>query len=65
MNKPKCAVKGMLRPGAMCGHVIVGGVFCGHKGECQHKVQASGASAAHIGQMKVSGAGTASVGLPG
>ena len=40
MNKPKCAVKGMVRPGAMCGAVIVGGVYCGHEGECSHKVPA-------------------------
>ena len=38
MNKPKCAVKGMVRPGAMCGAVIVGGVYCGHDGNCQHKI---------------------------
>ena len=38
MNKPKCAVRGMVSRGAMCGSVIVGGVYCGHKGECQHKV---------------------------
>lgn len=38
MNKPKCAVKGMVRPGAMCGSVIVGGIYCGYDGNCQHKV---------------------------
>ena len=38
MNKPKCAVKGMVRPGAMCVAVIVGGEYCGHEGECSHKV---------------------------
>lgn len=38
MNKPKCAVNGMVRPGAMCGSVIVGGKLCGHAGECQHKI---------------------------
>ena len=37
MDKPKCAVKGMVRYGAMCGSVIVGGVYCGHEGACQHK----------------------------
>ena len=37
MNKPKCAVKGMVRPGVMCGAVIVGGIYCGHEGACQHK----------------------------
>lgn len=35
-DKPKCTVGGSLRGGrAMCGHVIVGGVFCGAaRGEC-------------------------------
>jgi len=35
-DKPKCTVRGSLRGGrAMCGHVIVGGVFCGiAHGEC-------------------------------
>ena len=28
MNKPKCAVRGMVSRGAMCGSVIVGGVYC-------------------------------------
>lgn len=32
-----CAVRGMIVPGAMCGKVIVGGKFCGHDGECEHK----------------------------
>jgi hypothetical protein len=36
--RPTCAVGGMVRPGAMCGAVIVGGKLCGHAGECQHKV---------------------------
>lgn len=40
MNNPKCAVRGMVSWGAMCGSVIVGGVYCGHKGECPHKVPA-------------------------
>lgn len=34
----RCAVGGMVKPGAMCGAVIVGGKLCGHPGECQHKV---------------------------
>jgi hypothetical protein len=35
-EKPKCTVKGSLHDGrAMCGYVIVGGVFCSLKqGEC-------------------------------
>ena len=37
-NPPRCAVRGVIRPGAMCGSVIVGGKFCGHKGECSHKL---------------------------
>lgn len=36
--RPLCAVGGMVRRGAMCGSVIVGGKYCGHGGECQHKV---------------------------
>ena len=38
LNRPRCAVRGIIRPGAMCGSVIVGGKFCGHKGECPHKL---------------------------
>ena len=44
MNKPKCAVKGMVRPGAMCVAVIVGGEYCGHEGECSHKVAPMGSN---------------------
>jgi hypothetical protein len=35
-DKPKCTVGGSLRNGrAMCGYVIVGGVFCGaDRGAC-------------------------------
>lgn len=29
MTKPICTVGGMVRPGAMCGRVIVGGELCG------------------------------------
>lgn len=29
MTKPICTVGGMVRPGAMCGRVIVGGKLCG------------------------------------
>ena len=39
--KPKCAVRGQLRPLAMCGSVIVGGKYCGYKGSCPHKVEAA------------------------
>lgn len=35
--KTKCAVRGMIQPGAMCGSVIVGGEFCGHGGPCEHQ----------------------------
>jgi hypothetical protein len=34
---PKCAVRGVIRPGAMCGAVIVGGELCGFKGKCEHQ----------------------------
>lgn len=36
--RPQCSVRGMIYSGAMCGSVTVGGEFCGHTGECQHKV---------------------------
>lgn len=36
-ERPKCGVHGAIRPGAMCGHVIVGGEHCGFAGECEHK----------------------------
>lgn len=32
-----CAVGGMIKPGALCGKCIVGGKFCGHDGDCEHK----------------------------
>ncbi len=31
---PTCSVRGMVQPGAMCGHVIVGGKFCGTTEPC-------------------------------
>lgn len=37
MEKPTCAVQGVVRPGAMCASIIVGGVQCGSSGECEHK----------------------------
>lgn len=37
-ERPTCAVRGSIRPGAMCSKVIVGGKFCGYAGECPHKV---------------------------
>lgn len=37
-QRSDCAVRGMIMPGAMCGSVIVGGKFCGHSGECPHKL---------------------------
>lgn len=39
--KTKCAVRGMIQPGAMCGSVIVGGQFCGNAGPCEHKMIAA------------------------
>lgn len=33
-----CAVRGSIEPGAICGKVIVGGKFCGHDGDCPHKL---------------------------
>lgn len=38
-EKPKCAVGGSLAGGrAMCGSIVVGGIFCGDDGECPHQV---------------------------
>ena len=39
-ERPLCAVRGLIRPGAMCGSVIVGGKLCGFDGACPHKVAA-------------------------
>lgn len=33
----RCAVRGAIQRGYMCGHVIIGGVFCGFDGECEHQ----------------------------
>lgn len=38
VERPKCAVRGLVAPGGMCGKVIVGATYCGHSGECVHKV---------------------------
>lgn len=35
--KPTCAVGGMVAPRAMCSKIIVGGKYCGHAGEREHK----------------------------
>lgn len=32
-----CAVKGAIRPGAMCGAVIVGNKLCGFDDACEHQ----------------------------
>lgn len=37
MTRPTCKVHGMIRRGAMCGHVIVGLKYCGFGGDCPHK----------------------------
>lgn len=36
--RPRCAVRGLVRRGVLCGAVAVGGEFCGHAGECPHKL---------------------------
>ena len=43
MTKPKCVVRGLVRPNAMCGHLIVGGALCAYKGSCQHQQPQSAA----------------------
>jgi hypothetical protein len=40
-QKPLCAVRGAIRPGAMCGSVIVGMQFCGFAGKCEHQREPS------------------------
>lgn len=35
--KPTCAVKGLIAPRAMCGHIIVGLKYCGYSGNCPYK----------------------------
>lgn len=37
MDKTICKVHGRIAPGAMCGKIIVGMVYCGFSGECIHK----------------------------
>lgn len=38
-DKPTCAVRGAIRPGAMCSRILVGGELCGFAGECEHKIE--------------------------
>jgi hypothetical protein len=44
--KPLCAVQGLIRRGAMCSQIIVGGKLCGYSGKCEHQ------RAAAIGQAR-------------
>ena len=38
VSKPLCSVAGVVAPGAMCGHVIVGRKYCGAPpGDCEHQ----------------------------
>ena len=41
---PRCAVKGLVAPRAMCACVMMGG-RCGNKGPCQHKLDPKPATA--------------------
>jgi hypothetical protein len=41
-EQPRCAVRGLVARGVMCGRVRVGGEFCGHAGDCPHKVIPNG-----------------------
>lgn len=41
---PRCAVKGLVAPRAMCACVMMGG-RCGTKGPCPHKLEAKPATA--------------------
>lgn len=38
--KIKCDCRGLVRPGAMCRHIMVGGEFCGASASklCEHQV---------------------------
>ena len=39
MDKPKCVVRGLIARHGMCGSVITGGLFCGNKADCKHKIE--------------------------
>ena len=32
-----CAVSGLVKPRAMCPHIIVGAKACGYSGDCDHQ----------------------------
>jgi len=36
-DKPTCAVRGLIRRGAMCSQIISGGKLCGYTGKCEHQ----------------------------
>ena len=36
-ERPTCAVQGLIRRGAMCSQIIVGGKLCGYDGACEHQ----------------------------
>ncbi len=45
-NRSRCAIRGVDDRGRACGLICVGGIFCGHKGECPHKVTTDGGEGA-------------------
>lgn len=50
MNKPKCLIHGQYNARAMCGDVIVGGVYCGRDGDCIHKQSPANSTQEHRDQ---------------
>ena len=55
VDKTRCAVRGAIHQGGMCAKVIVGGVFCGFDGECQHKRISYQPSSGTIGESFIAG----------
>lgn len=54
-DKTRCAVRGAVHPGALCAKIIVGGVFCGFDGECQHKRTSYQPSSGTVGASFIAG----------
>jgi hypothetical protein len=54
-DKERCAVRGAIFPGAMCGHVMVGGVFCLSDGDCKHQRTSFQPSSGTIGHAFIAG----------
>ena len=66
-DKPKCTVGGVLQNGrAMCGYVIVGGVFCAaSRGECNLQEGAFQGKASGVLAQTYKPSNAKASGLPG